>query len=300
MRISEGPAAGCRRLFLALGAVAVMNGAGAAQDAAFLSQFHSFVPAGPMAELAPVRKAATAAGKAMLDGLVAYRSQRYAEALGNFEKAVRGGEPLAAWYLGEMYRLGRGVAASPARAIGFYQQVARVYDPNEPRPQVLSLCVDAVARLGDYYRDGVENVLAADPERAYRLYALAASHGHPGAQYGLATMYLRGLGLKRNPTQGFKWLSLAAGKRYVPAQILLGDLYREGDIVGQDRSRAIMWYMLAGQTARPEAQPQVSARLEFVVSEASPSEREAGEARATRWTRKNGFAATAPVPADAE
>lgn len=299
-RISEAGAASCRRLILALGAVAVMTGAAAAQESTFLSQFHSFVPARPMVELGLVRKTSTAAEKAMLDGLVAYRSRVYGEALGHFENAVKGGEPLAAWYLGEMYRLGRGVAASPARAIGFYQRVASAYDPMETRRQVLSLCVDAVARLGDYYRDGAGTVLAADPERAYRLYALAASHGHPGAQYGLATMYLKGLGLNRNPAQGVKWLKLAAGKRYVPAQVLLGDLYWEGSIVRRDQARAIMWYTLAGQTARPEAQPQVFDRLEFVVREASAAEREAGEARAAKWTRKNGFAADTPVPVDAE
>jgi hypothetical protein len=278
----------------------VLSGAASAEDSAFLSQFHSFVPAKPLVEPSPDRTPETDAQKAMLDGLVAYRGRDFDLARTDFEQAVKGGEPLAAWYLGEIYRLGRGVAADPAAAIGFYQRVAGIYDPMDTRPQVLSLAVDAVARLGDYYRDGAQNVLEPDPMRAYRLYSLAASHGHPGAQFGLAVMYLKGLGLNRNPAQAVKWLKLAATKRFIPAQTLLGDLYWNGDIVGQDRARAIMWYTLAGQTAKPDVHPQVFDRLEFLVREASAAEREAGEAKAVKWTRKNGFAAASPIPPDAE
>ncbi len=274
-------------------------GATAADDSTFLSQFHSFVPAKPMVELVPSPSDDSPSELAMHKGLIAYRSRGYAEAAGYFEKAIKGGEPLAAWYLGEMYRLGLGVHLNAATAIKFYQQVARLYDPNESRPQVLSLCVDAVARLGDYYRDGATGVLAADPMRAYQLYSLAAIHGHPGAQYGLATMYLKGLGLNRNPAQGIKWLKLSASKRYVPAQMLLGELYWNGKIVPQDKARAIMWYTLAEQTAHPDTQAKVIARLQSLVSQASASERQAGLARAARWTRRNGFAPDTPVPADA-
>ena len=252
-----------------------------------------------MAELAPSPGDDSPSEMAMHKGLIAYRSRGYAEAARYFEKAVKGGEPLAAWYLGEMYRLGLGVSLNAATAIKFYQRVASLYDPNEPRPQVLSLCVDAVARLGDYYRDGANGVLAADPLRAYQLYSLAAIHGHPGAQYGLATMYLKGVGLNRNPGQGIKWLKLSAGKRYVPAQMLLGELYWKGKIVRQDRAKAIMWYTLAEQTAHPGTQAKVITRLQSLVSQASASEREAGQAKAARWTRRNGFAPDTPVPDDA-
>ncbi len=280
---------------------ASMAGASAAADdsSAFLSQFHSFVPAKPMVELVPAPSEDSPSEQAMRKGLIAYRSRGYAQAADYFEKAIKGGEPLAAWYLGEMYRLGLGVTLNAATAIKFYQRVASLYDPNESRPQVLSLCVDAVARLGDYYRDGASGVLAPDPMRAYQLYSLAAIHGHPGAQYGLATMYLQGLGLNRNPGQGIKWLKLSASKRYVPAQMLLGELYWSGKIVRQDKARAIMWYTLAEQTAHPDAQAKVISRLQSLVSQASASEREAGQAKAAKWTRKNGFAPDTPVPADA-
>lgn len=289
------------RGLIAMLAVATLAGAGtAAEDSSFLSQFHSFVPARPMAEQAPQPKRNSPAEKAMLKGLIAYRSQGYANAAADFEKAIKGGEPLAGWYLGEMYRMGRGVSADPATAISYYQRVASTYDPYETRPQVLSLCVDAIARLGDYYRDGAPGVLAPDPQRAYQLYSLAASHGHPGAQYGLATMYLKGLGLNRNPGQGVKWLKLAASKRYVPAQLLLGDVYWEGTIVRRDPARAIMWYTLAEQTAQPDAQPQIDSRLKSLVQQASLSQRQLGEAKAAKWTRANGYAPDTPVPSDAQ
>lgn len=289
------------RGLIAVLAVLTLAGADtAAEDSTFLSQFHSFVPAQPVAEEAPQPKRDSPAEKAMLKGLIAYRSQSYAKAAADFKIAIRDGQPLAGWYLGEMYRLGLGVSADPATAISYYQRVASTYDPYETRPQVLSLCVDAIARLGDYYRDGSPGVLKADPQRAYQLYSLAASHGHPGAQYGLATMYLKGLGLHRNPGQGVKWLKLAASKRYVPAQLLLGELYWQGTIIRRDPVRAIMWYTLAEETARPDAQPKIDSRLKWLVKQASVSERQLGEAKAAKWTRANGYAPDTPVPADAQ
>ena len=63
-------------------------------------------------------------------------------------------------------------------------------------------------------------------------------------------MSIKGEGVKKNPQQGLKWLMAAARKRYAPAEAYLGDLYWSGQIVNGDRTRAVMWYILARESAQ--------------------------------------------------
>lgn len=245
------------------------------------AQFYSFIP-GPSAER-PGGPGPFRWQDDMDEARKAYRAKDFVTARSHLEAALENGNRFAAWYLGHIWRIGLGVEADQSKAVTYYRQVAMDYDPLEPRPGALDMMVDSLVRLGDYYRDGSDAAgIAKDPIRAYRLYSAAAGHGHPGAQFGLGMMYLKGLGVGQNTGQALKWMMFAARKRFAPAEALLGDLYWDGAVVERDRAQAIKWYMLASETAGRES-PHYD-RLESMMAEASDSERLNGRMGAESWS----------------
>ena len=245
------------------------------------AQFHTFVPAPAQR---PGFTSSTSWQDEMERARTAYRARDFVAARTHLEAALADGNSFAAWHLGHIWRLGLGVEADHAKAVSYYRQVAMGYDPLEPRPGALDMMVDSLVRLGDYYRDGNEAArIAKDPTRAYRLYTAAAGHGHPGAQFGLGLMYLKGLGVRQNASQALKWMMFAARKRFAPAETMLGDLYWDGTVVERDRAQAIKWYMLASETVGREANPHIVNRLESMMAEASDSERLSGRMGAELW-----------------
>jgi uncharacterized protein len=214
----------------------------------------------------------------------AYKDGDFAKARKYFERASDDNNIVADWYLGHMYRLGRGVPRDDAKAFSYYGRVADAFDSEESDQNRLRIMVDALVRVADYYRTGSKAAgVAQNFDRASRIYRLAATYGHPASQYALGVMAMRGQGMRQQPEQGLRWLLAAAKKRYAPAEAALGDLYWDGDIVRRDRTRAIMWYLLARSTTRPGDQPAIYDQLDKMLAETSEAERLEAEARATVW-----------------
>ena len=246
------------------------------------AQFHSFVPAPAQRQ---GFKSSTSWQDEMERARTAYRARDFVAARTHLEAALENGNSFAAWHLGHIWRLGLGVEPDHSKAVSYYRKVAMSYDPLEPRPGALDMMVDALVRLGDYYRDGNEAAkIAGDPTRAYRLYTAAAGHGHPGAQFGLGLMYLKGIGVRQNASHAMKWMMFAARKRFAPAETMLGDLYWDGTVVERDRAQAIKWYMLASETAGRDVNSHIVDRLESMMAEASDSERLSGRMGAELWS----------------
>lgn len=248
-----------------------------------LSQFYSYLPAKPDIRLPDINI------PFWTDDLKkakrAYKSGNYDRALKLFRNASEDGNIVADWYLGHMYSQGIGVARNDAMAYSYYTRVAEHYDPDEDDPNRLKITVDAMVRLADYQRRGAVNAgIQPDPRGAAQSYLkIATAYGHPAAQYALGVMTIRGEGVKKNPSQGLKWLMAAARKRYAPAEAYLGELYWEGKIVERDRTRALMWYILARQSARPEENPDIFDRAIQLEANAGEDERIEAEARAKVW-----------------
>ncbi len=215
----------------------------------------------------------------------AYRSGNYERAVKLFQSESEDGNIVADWYLGNMYRQGLGVPRNDAMAYSYYSRVAETYDPDEDDHNRLRIAVDAMVRLADYKRTGAVNAgLQPDPHAAAEVYLrIATTYGHPAAQYALGVMNIRGEGMKKNPQQGLKWLMAAARKRYAPAEAFLGELYWDGKIVRPDRTRAMMWYILARESARPEENPEIFDRALQFESNIAEDERIEAEARAKVW-----------------
>ncbi len=228
----------------------------------------------------------------------AYRNGNYNRAATLFRRASEEGNIVADWYLGHMYREGRGVPRDDAMAFTYYTRVAEHYDPDEDDQNRIRIVVDAMVRLADYQRMGAVNAgIQPDEAAAARSYLkIASAYGHPAAHFALGVMSIKGQGMKKNPQQGLKWLMAAARKRYAPAEAYLGELYWEGRIVRGDRTRAVMWYLLARQSARPEENPEIFDRALQLEANVGQDERIEAEARAKVWNeqypvRKNRSAA---------
>jgi len=250
------------------------------------SQFYSFVPAKPESELPKLGDVSLWRDDMMMAKQF-YAEGDYVRAREHLEKASKAGSLIATWYLGDMYRTGKGVTVDTGKSFTYYRQVALAYDSEQPNRRLMRITVDALVRVADIYRDGAPNdSIHKDPVRAYNLYSTAAGHGHPAAIYAIGVMYLKGQGVKKMPDQGIRWLMRAARKRYAPAEAMLGDLHYDGIHVKQDKAKAVMWYTLARQTARPDSFPQIISRFDTLLDEVSEEERSSGQALAVQWSEQ--------------
>ena len=248
------------------------------------TDFWSYVPAMPEVKLPDLNTIVPFWTDDLKKGKAAYRDGNDKKALKYFRRSSEEGNLVADWYLGHMYRLGRGVDQNDAKAFSYYGRVADQFNADEPNQKKLRIMVDSLVRTADYYRRGDKDAaIPQDFGRSYRTYKLASTYGHPAAEYGLGIMNLRGQGVKAKPDQGLKWLTKAAKKRHAPAEAYLGNLYWKGDFVQEDRTRAIMWYMLAQATAHPDENADIIDRLDVMLASATEEERIEAEARARIW-----------------
>ena len=248
-----------------------------------LTDFYSYLPAAPELRIPDINI------PFWTDDLKkakrAYRNGRYDRALRLFQNASDDGNIVADWYLGHMYRQGRGVRQDDAAAFTYYSRVADHYDPDENDKNRLRIVVDAMVRIADYQRKGSAKAgLQPNPQAAARAYLkIATVYGHPAAHFALGVMSIKGQGVKQNPQQGLKWLMAAARKRYAPAEAYLGELYWDGRLVQTDRTRAVMWYILARQSALPEENPEIFDRALQLEANVGEDELIEAEARAKVW-----------------
>lgn len=257
--------------------------AGAADEDGPLADFYSYLPAAPNLRLPEISIPFWTDD--LKKAQKAYKTGKYDRALKFFRRASDDGNIVADWYLGHMFRLGRGVPRDDAIAFSYYSRVADLYEPDEQDQNRLRIMVDAMVRVADYQRTGVASAkIRPTPSVAARTYfKIATAYGHPAAQYALGVMNINGEGVKANPQQGLKWLIAAARKRYAPAEAHLGELYWEGTLVRRDRTRALMWYMLARDSARPEENREIYDRALQLEANVSEDERIEAEARASVW-----------------
>ncbi|KKC39474.1 hypothetical protein WH87_04535 [Devosia epidermidihirudinis] len=150
--------------------------------------------------------------------------------LSALENAAEAGQPMAMWQLGTMYENGEGVAKDPARAFGYFAQIANEHADAAPKGVEADIVAQSFVKVGDYYKQGLPDAgIPVDAERSHALLLHAATYfGDADAQYRVGLLYMQEKELGVNPLQSARWFSLAARKGHCPAQARLGGLLFNG------------------------------------------------------------------------
>ncbi len=144
------------------------------------------------------------------EALSAYDAGNYRQAFAEWMKLAQAGDAAAQRNIGQMYRLGQGVAQNDAEAVKWYRKAAE---------QGLSR---AQANLGMMYLLG--RGTKQDYTEAARWFARAAAQGHVISMYNLGQLYEQGLGVKRDLGRAIGWYNLAARAGHAKSKQRLSDL----------------------------------------------------------------------------
>ena len=183
-----------------------------------------------------------------------------------------------------MYAEGDGVARDDYRAFEYFQKFADSHADENPAIPRARFVANAFVALGHYYLEGIPNTaVSASPELARRMFAHAASYfGDPEAQYQLASLYLDGNGVERDPKRAVPWLVLAANKGHYKSQAILGRILFNGEHGVRQRASGLMWLTVAcdGPGAK---EPWIAELRETSVKQATDDERALALILLKRW-----------------
>jgi TPR repeat protein len=231
-------------------------------------------------------------GEAFRSGYEAYKAGDAATALEALNFAADKGHPGALWKLGRMYQTGDLVTEDDKKAMELFGKVANEYADGNPYGPDAPFVSDAFVTLGSYYQNGVPGTVDADPGRARRFFAYAASYfGDADAQYSLATMLAQGQGGEPDARQAARWFKLAARKGHVGAQAEFGHMLYDG--LGMDRRpvEGLMWLSIAKLSSPGD--PLIHARHEQAFSTASEEDRRQAMSLAQTWVDSHSSGAQA-------
>jgi uncharacterized protein len=190
--------------------------------------------------------------EAYRQGNLALKDARLDEALLALEYAATHDVLGAQLKLARLYAAGRDVSKDDTKAFHYFRQIASQQAEISPSSPVAKYVGEAFLALGQYYLDGIEAMpLASDPAYAASLLRHAASYfGNAEAQYLLASLYLEGKGVEKNPTLAVNWLAISAKKQHAASQAILGELLWRGEEVRVNRARGLALLMLAQENAK--------------------------------------------------
>ena len=183
-----------------------------------------------------------------------------------------------------MYAEGDGVVRDDRRAFEYFRKFADSHADDHPSTPRSRFVANAFVALGQYYLDGIPNSpVEANPERARRMFYHAASYfGDPEAQYQLATLYVDGQGVGRDPKRAVPWLVLAANKGHYKSQAVLGRILFHGEHGTRQPASGLMWLTVACDG--PGGAVQWIAELrERAFKQATDRERAAALVLLERW-----------------
>lgn len=140
---------------------------------------------------------------------------------------------------------------------------------------------DAQFNLAQMYRKGLG--VRRDNGKAVEWFRKAAEQGFVKAEYNLGAMYDMGEGVPRDNVEALKWFRMAAEQGLGEAQFNLGVMYSEGKGVSQDFVQAHMWFSLAAEQGDSEAQKD----KDKVAGKMTPSQIAEAQRLANKWKPKD-------------
>ncbi len=208
-------------------------------------------------------------------GIAAYERGHYEVALYDFEqRAMKGdGDRLAEFYLGYMYKHGKGVAQDLEKAVEWYTKAAK----KKYFPAMNDFAVAAVeeaVRLEEVsthlaarsvgggqevlrLRNLTEPSIKTLKELIARFLQSLAEYVNPTTQFNLGIMCIYDYdALPENLKKPEEWFQKAANQGHIPAQYHLARIYKGGldGVVTPDLEKAVEWYTKAAEQGYAPAQ----------------------------------------------
>jgi len=214
----------------------------------------------------------------------ALRTGEKTRAVTSLQYAADHGHGFAHWQLGRMYAVGDGVQRDDYRAFEYFRKFADSHADDNPATPRARFVANAFVALGQYYLTGIPNTsVTPSPERARRMFAHAASYfGDPEAQFQLASLYLQGQGVAREPKRAVPWLVLAANKGHFTSQALLGRILFNGEHGTRQRASGLMWLTIASDGPGANV-PWIAQLHETAVQQANDDDRALAFILLKRW-----------------
>ncbi|WP_170848577.1 tetratricopeptide repeat protein [Devosia sp. YR412] len=196
--------------------------------------------------------------------------------LSALEDAAEAGQPMAMWQLGTMYENGEGVDRDPAKAFGYFAQIANQHADAAPKGVEADIVAQSFVKVGEYYREGLPDAgIPIDAERSHAMLLHAATYfGDADAQYRVGLLYMSDDGLGLNPLQSARWFSLAARKGHCPAQAQLGTMLFNG-VAGIEAQpvEGLMWLVIAQQRCAATADAAwITDELNTAIAASAPEQ----------------------------
>lgn len=198
-----------------------------------------------------------------------YNSQAYQNAFAEFEKLAANNDPVAQYYLANMYAGGQGIEPDMEKAFDWFRKSA---DQGHAKAQF---------KTGLAYSEGYG--IKKDPVEAILWFEKAARQDIPEAQFYLAVALQQGTEIKKDLVKAARWMKLAARHGLPEAQTNLGYMYSEGQGLRKDNALAFAWFSIAALSGNEQAeinQQQLSTRM-------TTEELEEGERLAKKFTTKS-------------
>lgn len=145
-------------------------------------------------------------------------------------------------------------------------------------PSPLSV-VDIILAVAEKYRSGIDG-MPRDDAKAAKWYSIAAKRKNADAQFKLAGLYSRGIGIGKNDAEAVKWYRAAAEQGNAEAQFILAERYAKGVGVGKNEAEAVQWYRKAAEQGNAGAQFILAGHYFNGIGVKK------NEAEAVRWCRK--------------
>ncbi|EGF90621.1 sel1 repeat family protein [Asticcacaulis biprosthecium C19] len=197
--------------------------------------------------------------KTLTQAFVVFDSGDYPKALELFEKSYQKiGYDEAAFMLAKMYLAGLGAPADVEKGIFWLKKVAEArFDPKDEEifdpaaPFAMSTRANATMTLASIYLTGAG--VPRDPKEARKWFEKAYSIGFIPAAHILGQIYQNGLEVPVNVDKAIKYYERAGEFGFTPSQYELGLIYYAGEGVPEDRKLAARWLMAAASGGHPDA-----------------------------------------------
>ena len=151
-----------------------------------------------------------------------------------FKNGVADNDAESSYFLGEFYRIGRGVAKNEDEGQRLLKKSA---DQGHPR---------AMLALGTLYLQGSETI-PQDVGKGVAWLKAAAGQNLADAQNVLGVLYSDGKQVPTNTKEAVMWYQRAADQGHAIAQANLAHMYRFGRGVKRELITAYKWYTIASQ-----------------------------------------------------